>query len=55
MPHSIASIREKSQTVQGNSVPYAYPDPCRKKEIMRSLKRYVTRQVYRTLTAASRT
>ena len=30
IPHSIASISEKSLTVHGNSVPSAYPEPLRK-------------------------
>jgi hypothetical protein len=30
MPHSIASIKEKSLIVQGKSVPSAHPDPLRK-------------------------
>ena len=30
IPHSIASINEKSVTVQGNNVPSAYPDPRKK-------------------------
>ena len=30
IPHSMASMSEKSLTVHGNSVPSAYPEPLRK-------------------------
>ena len=33
MPDSIASMREKSHTVQGNKVPSWYPEPWRKKGV----------------------
>ena len=33
MPHSMASSREKSEIVQGKSVPSAYPEPLRKKGV----------------------
>jgi hypothetical protein len=51
MPHSMASIREKSHIVQGNRVPSTYPEPLRKNGVA---DRFTTRRISSFRFTASR-